>query len=63
VTVLKVRPDALEPKLETNVMSDAAILLLKPSPVMIKLGLITPAERLELVAICGVKDILETVTV
>lgn len=36
--------------------------LLKPSPVITKLGLTAPAVRLELVAICGIEGILETVT-
>jgi hypothetical protein len=43
-------------------MSEVAISLLNPSPVMTKLGLTAPAVRLELVAICGIEGILETVT-
>lgn len=36
--------------------------LLKPSPVITKLGLTAPEVRLEVVAICGIEGILETVT-
>ena len=60
--MLRVKPEAREPTSATNVMSDVAILLLNPSPVMTKLGLIAPAVRLELVEICGIEGILETVT-
>jgi hypothetical protein len=60
--VLRVKPEAREPKSATKVKSDVAILLLNPSPVMTKLGLIAPAVRLELVEICGIEGILETVT-
>ena len=60
--MLRVKPDALEPTFATNVISEVAISLLNPSPVMTKLGLTAPAVRLELVAICGIEGILETVT-
>ncbi|NDF57213.1 MAG: hypothetical protein EB134_05390 [Actinobacteria bacterium] len=63
VIVFKVKPDALEPKLATKVISEVAILLLKPSPVITKLGFTAPAARLEIDAICGIDGILETVTV